>query len=153
MNKGGIYSVFRTNDRRSITLRPLRRSDLDALAPFANSFVRERKRNRELGITSMERRMTRADEKTFLDKTLLGVAKMRQCRRKLSTNRERLWASRYGRPLADIFTIQDEIAGQIATFVSSFLTGRGARVLLLRNCAGIVHESWLKSLVRAQSMV
>jgi RimJ/RimL family protein N-acetyltransferase len=77
LKRGTVYSVFRTKDRRSITLRPLRRSDLDALIPFANSFVKERRRNRDLGITSMERRMTRTNEKTFLDKTLLGVAKRR----------------------------------------------------------------------------
>jgi ribosomal protein S18 acetylase RimI-like enzyme len=78
LRKGGVYSVFKTKDGRAIILRPLRRGDLDALLPFANSFVRERKRNGELGITSMERRMTRTDEKEFLDKTLLGEAKRRR---------------------------------------------------------------------------
>jgi RimJ/RimL family protein N-acetyltransferase len=78
LKKGGVYSVFKTKDGRAITLRPLRRGDLDALVPFANSFVRERKRNRELGITSMDRRMTRADEKEFLDKTLRDGAKRRR---------------------------------------------------------------------------
>jgi RimJ/RimL family protein N-acetyltransferase len=78
LKKGGVYSVFKTKDGRAITLRPLRRGDLDALVPFANSFVRERKRNRELGITSMDRRMTRANEKEFLDKTLRDRAKRRR---------------------------------------------------------------------------
>lgn len=78
MTRGGVHSVFKTKDGRAITLRPLRRGDLDALVPFANSFVRERKRNRELGITSMERRVTRADEKEFLDKTLREKAKKRR---------------------------------------------------------------------------
>jgi len=78
LKKGGVYSIFKTADEREITLRPLRRGDLDALVPFANSFVRERKRNRELGITSMERRMTRADEKEFLDKTLRDEALRRR---------------------------------------------------------------------------
>jgi len=78
LKKGGVYSVFKTKDGRTITLRPLRRGDLDALVPFANSFVRERKRNRELGITSMERRATRALEKEFLDKTLRDVAQRRR---------------------------------------------------------------------------
>jgi hypothetical protein len=72
MGRGAVSSVFRTKDGRTIILRPLKRGDLDALVPFANSFVKERKRNRELGITSMEKRMTRADEKAFLDKTLEG---------------------------------------------------------------------------------
>lgn len=78
LKRGGVYSVFKTKDGRAITLRPLRRGDLGALVPFANSFVRERKRNRELGITSMERRMTRADEKEFLGKTLREKAKKRR---------------------------------------------------------------------------
>ena len=78
LKKGGVYSVFKTKDGRAITLRPLRRGDLDALVPFANSFVRERKRNRELGITSMDRRMTRVNEKEFLDKTLRDRAKRRR---------------------------------------------------------------------------
>jgi RimJ/RimL family protein N-acetyltransferase len=78
LKKGGGYSVFKTNDGRVITLRPLRHGDLDALVPFANSFVRERKWNRDLGITSMERRMTKADEKKFLDKTLRDRAKRRR---------------------------------------------------------------------------
>ena len=78
MKKGGVYSVFKTKDGRAITLRPLRRGDLDALVPFANSFVRERKRNRELGITSMERRVTGVEEKKFLDKTLQDKAKRRR---------------------------------------------------------------------------
>jgi RimJ/RimL family protein N-acetyltransferase len=75
--KKEVRSIFRTDDGRSITIRQLRRSDLDALVLFANSFVREKKRNKELGIISFEKRMTRAKEKEFLDKTLLNVAKRR----------------------------------------------------------------------------
>jgi RimJ/RimL family protein N-acetyltransferase len=72
-----IYSAFKTDDGKLITLRPLRRGDLDALVPFVNDLVREKKRNRDLSIISFERRMTRADEKTFLDKTLLSVGRRR----------------------------------------------------------------------------
>ena len=78
MKGRGVYSEFRTADGRKIVLRPLRRGDLDSMLPFANSFVRERKRNRDLGITSLEKRMTRADEKAFLDKTLQEKAKKRR---------------------------------------------------------------------------
>ncbi|MGD1054579.1 MAG: GNAT family protein [Nitrososphaerales archaeon] len=77
MKKERIYSVFTTKDGRSITLRPLRRGDLDALVPFANGFVREKRRNRELGISSMDRWMTKADEKKFLDITLRNRTKGR----------------------------------------------------------------------------
>lgn len=78
LKKGGVYSIFKTKDGREIALRPLRHGDLDALVPFANSLVMERKRNSELGITSFEKRMTRTDEKEFLDKTLRDVAKRRR---------------------------------------------------------------------------
>jgi adenylate cyclase len=41
---------------------------------------------------------------------------------------EHLWSSRYDRPLDDIFAIQDDIAGQIATSVSVHVSGRRAEV-------------------------
>ena len=74
----GIYKEFTTKDGRRITLRPLRRRDLGALVPFANSFHKERKTNRDLGITSLDRRMTRKDESKFLEETLKGLAKKRR---------------------------------------------------------------------------
>jgi len=77
LKKGVAHSVFKTSDGRSITLRPLRRGDLDALLSFANGLVREKKRNRELGVVSFDMTMTRAKEKAFLDKTLLNLAKRR----------------------------------------------------------------------------
>ena len=42
-----------------------------------------------------------------------------------TSSEEQLWSSRYDRPLTDIFAIQDEIAGQIATSISAHLTGQG----------------------------
>lgn len=74
MKGPSVYSVFNTKDGRSITLRPLRRRDIDALLLFANAIAREKKRNRSLGIVSMDRRMTRKDEKRFLNRTLKGLA-------------------------------------------------------------------------------
>lgn len=38
---------------------------------------------------------------------------------------EQLWSSRYDRPLTDIFAIQDEIAGQIASSIASRLAAQG----------------------------
>jgi len=78
LKKGDIYSVFKTKDGREITLRPIRRSDLEALIPFANGFVKERKTNRGLGITSLEKRMTKRTEKQFLDRTLQGIKERRR---------------------------------------------------------------------------
>jgi len=40
-----------------------------------------------------------------------------------TNSEEHLWSSRYERPLDDIFAIQDDIAGQIATQVSIHLSG------------------------------
>ncbi len=42
---------------------------------FANTLVREKKRNSQLGIVSMDRRMTMVDEKRFLDRTLEGLSR------------------------------------------------------------------------------
>jgi adenylate cyclase len=41
-----------------------------------------------------------------------------------------VWSSRYDRPLDDIFTIQDDIAGQIATSVSGHLTQLGVTTVV-----------------------
>ena len=67
------YSRFRTKDGRVVTLRPLRRGDLEALVPFINAFHRERRTNRDLGVV-LYRRMTKKDEKQFLEKTMKAVA-------------------------------------------------------------------------------
>jgi adenylate cyclase len=40
---------------------------------------------------------------------------------------EHLWSSRYDRPLDDIFAIQDDIAGQVATSISVHLSGGRGR--------------------------
>jgi RimJ/RimL family protein N-acetyltransferase len=69
-----IYQKFTTRDGRKVTLRPLRRNDLDPLLRFANALVKERKTNAELGVVSFEKRMTRKDEKEFLDRTLEGIS-------------------------------------------------------------------------------
>jgi len=74
----GVRSEVETKDGRKITLRPLRRGDLDALVPFANSFHTERKTNRDLGITSLDRRVTRKDEGEFLETMMKEVAKKRR---------------------------------------------------------------------------
>ncbi len=72
-----VYSVFTTKDGRRITLRPLKSGDLGALVTFANKFAKERKTNRELGIISMDKRMTRARERRFLRRQLDGQRKGR----------------------------------------------------------------------------
>jgi len=73
-----IYQTFKTTNGRTIILRPLLNSDLEAMVPFANSFVNERRRNPYLGITSLDHRMTKTDEKEFLDKILKDTASGRR---------------------------------------------------------------------------
>jgi RimJ/RimL family protein N-acetyltransferase len=72
-----ILSSFRTRNGRRITLRPLAHDDLNALVSFVNTFVREKERNRELGISSMDRKVTRLEERRFLERTLHEKAKRR----------------------------------------------------------------------------
>jgi ribosomal protein S18 acetylase RimI-like enzyme len=57
---------FRTEDGKLIAIRDLKLSDLGAMLKFANSLVREKKTNRELGVASFERRITRKEEARFV---------------------------------------------------------------------------------------
>ena len=47
-----------------------------------------------------------------------------------AASEEPLWSSRYDRPLDDIFSIQDDIAGQIASSISGHLAERGATTVV-----------------------
>jgi len=53
-----------------------------------------------------------------------------------TNSEEHLWSSRYERPLDDIFAIQDDIAGQIATQVSIHLSGEQKKPPTV-----VIHES------------
>jgi RimJ/RimL family protein N-acetyltransferase len=64
---------FISKDGKPITIRPLRRGDLDALLRFANTISREKSVNRELGIVSLDGRATRKEERQFLNRILLGA--------------------------------------------------------------------------------
>ena len=64
---------FKTSDDRPVILRTLLRSDLDAMMKFANIMVREKRTNRDLGIVSFDKRMTRKDERKFLSMLIDGV--------------------------------------------------------------------------------
>ena len=64
--------TFTARDGRKIVLRPLREPDIEPLFLFASKIAREKKRNPELGIVSLDRPVTRADERKFLAKTLKG---------------------------------------------------------------------------------
>ena len=66
-----------TKSGRALVLRPLKASDLDAVLDFANGIVRERRTNREIGIVSLDRHLTRAKEREFLDRLAEGARKRR----------------------------------------------------------------------------
>ena len=75
MRPGRIYTTFTARDGTRVVLRALQSTDLDGLLKFANAIVKERRTNPELGITSLDRRLRRSDEKKFLDGILLGIKK------------------------------------------------------------------------------
>jgi ribosomal protein S18 acetylase RimI-like enzyme len=66
---------FKTRDGRAVIIRRLSRRDLRAVLEFANDLVRERDRNPDLGIISLDRRMSVEDERKFLERMIRGVAK------------------------------------------------------------------------------
>ncbi|HUI86759.1 MAG TPA: GNAT family N-acetyltransferase [Nitrososphaerales archaeon] len=74
MAKGQTYGRRRLKNGSVVTLRPLRETDLDRAWRFANSLVNEKRRNPSLGIL-MDRRISRAEEKKFLDGLLDGMRK------------------------------------------------------------------------------
>lgn len=75
MKPGQVVSEFRATDGSQVLLRVLRRSDLGALLKFANALVAEKKVNRKLGIVSFDKRMTKKEERKFLNTVIDGVAK------------------------------------------------------------------------------
>ena len=66
-------SRFVARDGTSVTIRPIRRGDLDPLLKFANVVSKEKRVNRELGIVSLDGRTTRAKEREFLNRILAGA--------------------------------------------------------------------------------
>lgn len=75
MRPGKEAAEFRTSDGRLVVLRPLRTGDLDPLVRFANAMVKEKKANRDLGVVTFDRRLTRREERKFLDAIVVGVRK------------------------------------------------------------------------------
>jgi RimJ/RimL family protein N-acetyltransferase len=69
------YGEFLKPDGHALVLRALRATDLDACLDFANDLVSERRKNPDLGVVSFDRRVTRKDERMFIERTLEGVRK------------------------------------------------------------------------------
>jgi len=68
---------FVTQDGRPLIIRPFAESDLESLLKFANSLVREKKTNLDLGVTAFDKRLSRDFERKFLDSTLKGMKNKR----------------------------------------------------------------------------
>ncbi len=75
MKPGDVLAESESRDGRHVALRALADKDLDELVRFANTLVKERKTNRDLGIISLDRRVTRAGEEEFLRKVVEGVTR------------------------------------------------------------------------------
>ena len=63
---------FQSEDGRRIVLRQLKRNDIRAATRFANTLAREKKTNLDLGIVSLEKRVTEKDERKFLNRIVSG---------------------------------------------------------------------------------
>lgn len=73
MKAGKVFLRFIAEDGSAIVLRPLEKGDLTELLRFANNLVLERKENPDLGIVSLYRKVSRADERKFLSRVLLAM--------------------------------------------------------------------------------
>ncbi len=58
--------AFKAKDGRLVLVRPLKARDLDSVLEYANTLVREKRVNRNLGVASFDRRLTREFERRFL---------------------------------------------------------------------------------------
>jgi len=75
LDSGEPLSEFRAKDGRTVVLRVLRRNDIEALLRFANAIVKERATNHDIGIVSLDKRVTRAEERKFLNRIVSGMRK------------------------------------------------------------------------------
>lgn len=64
---------FVAKDGARVALRAPKMSDLDAFTRFANRIAKEKRVNRELGVVSFDRRVTRKGEGEFLKATVEGL--------------------------------------------------------------------------------
>jgi len=63
---------FPSGDGRRIVLRALRSNDVRVATRYANTLAREKRTNPDLGIVSLERRVTMKDERKFLKRIITG---------------------------------------------------------------------------------
>lgn len=68
---------FVTEDGRDVAIRPFALGDLDRMTTFVNQIVKEKKTNRDLGISSFDKRATRAFEGKFL-RSMIALEKDRK---------------------------------------------------------------------------
>ncbi len=75
MRPGEVYAQFTAKDGRRVELRAPRGSDLPELLKFANALVKERRTNPDLGIISLDGRVSKSGERKFLTRAVLGIRK------------------------------------------------------------------------------
>jgi len=66
---------FHARDGRWIILRPLNRDDVQSALRFANTLAREKKTNPDLGIISLDQRVSEKDERRFVNRIIAGRRK------------------------------------------------------------------------------
>ena len=72
MRTGEVFARRKLTDGTGVTLRAPRAGDLDRMLRFANSLVREKRRNPGLGIL-MDKPFSRKEEEKFLKGVLEGI--------------------------------------------------------------------------------
>ena len=63
---------FTARDGRRIVVRPLSRGDVQAALRYANTLAREKKTNPNLGILSLDKKVTEEDERKFVNRIIAG---------------------------------------------------------------------------------
>lgn len=72
MKPGTRYESLLLDDGRKVVLRTLGKGDLSGAIRFANALVKERSRNRGLGVL-IDTRVSRLEEEDWLDKMVTGI--------------------------------------------------------------------------------
>jgi len=74
MSGSKAMAEFEARDGRRVLLRPLALRDIESCLVFANTLVKERRVNLDIGVVSFERRVTRKEEMRFLRTIVREVA-------------------------------------------------------------------------------
>jgi len=73
MKRGETYCEFRGPGKGAVVLRALQNDDFPAPIRFANTLVRDKRTNPDLGIVSLDRIVNRKEGRKFLSRVLAGL--------------------------------------------------------------------------------